>query len=103
MIKFLQTPSKAKKVVLGALLTVIAVMMVVTLIPGVFDSLTNSTGKGIYARVAGRDITTNEVDRMAQQMARQRNIPPEFMQFVRPQAANQLVTKYALLAEARKL
>ena len=104
MIKFLQTPTKAKKVVLGALLTVVAVMMVVTLIPGGFlDNLTNSAGKGVYVRVAGVDVTTVEVDRMAQQMARQRNIPPEFMSFVRPQAANQLVTKYALLAEARKM
>ena len=103
MIKFLQTPTKAKKVVLGAVLTVVAVMMVVTLIPGIFDSLTNTAGKGVYARVGGVDITTVEVDRMAQQMARQRNIPPEFMQFVRPQAANQLVTKYALLAEAHRM
>ena len=103
MIKFLQTPTKAKKVVLGAVLTVVAVMMVITLIPGIFDSLTNTTGKGVYARVGGVEITTVEVDRMAQQMARQRNIPPEFMQFVRPQAANQLVTKYALLAEAHKM
>src|SRR3954453_15874329 len=103
MIKFLQTPTKAKKIVLGAVLTIVALTMVVTLIPGVFDSLTNSTSRGIYARVDGRDVTTLEVDRMAQQMARQQNVPTEFVQFVRPQAANRLISKYALLAEANRL
>lgn len=107
MIKFLQTPTQAKKIVLGALLTVVAVMMVLTLIPGIFDSLTNAAGRGVYARVAGHDVTSADVDRMAQQMAKQQArgqaVPPEFAQFFRAQAGNQLVTKYALIAEAQRL
>ena len=107
MIKFLQTPTQAKKIVLGALLVVVAVMMVITLIPGIFDALTNSTGRGVYARVAGREITSAEVDREAQRVARQnargQQVPPEFFQFFRSQAGSQLVTKYALIAEARRL
>lgn len=103
MIKFLQTPTKAKKFVLGGLLVVVAVMMVITLIPGIFDSLTNTAGRGVYARVGGHDVTTADVDRTAQQMARQQRLPAEFASFVRPQAANQLITKYALIAEARRL
>ena len=103
MIKFLQTPTKAKKFVLGGLLVIVAVMMVITLIPGIFDSLTNTAGRGIYARVGGHDVTSADVDRTAQQLARQQRLPAEFVSFIRPQAANQLVTKYALIAEARRL
>jgi peptidyl-prolyl cis-trans isomerase D len=103
MIKFLQTPTKAKKIVLGALLTIVAVMMVITLIPGIFEGLTNTAGKGVYARVAGHDVTSVEVERAAQQMARQQRIPAEYASFMRPQAANQLITKYALIAEARRI
>jgi len=103
MIKFLQTPTKAKKIVLGALLTVVAVMMVVTLIPGIFEGLTGGAGRGVYARVAGHEVTSADVDRQAQQMARQQRLPAEFVQFVRAQAANQLITKYALIAEARRI
>jgi len=103
MIKFLQTPTRAKKFVLGGLLVVVAVMMVITLIPGIFDNLTNTTGRGVYARVGGHDVTDTDVDRSAQQMARQQRLPTEFVSFIRPQAANQLVTKYALIAEARRL
>lgn len=103
MIKFLQTPTQTKKYVLGAILVFVAVTMVFSLIPGVFDNLTNSTGHGVYARVGGREVTTAEVDRTAQQMAKQQNLPLEFVTFVRPQAANQLITKYALVAEARRM
>lgn len=103
MIKFLQTPTRAKKFVLGGLLVVVAVMMVITLIPGIFDNLTNTAGRGVYARVGGHDVTTADVDKTAQQMARQQRLPAEFASFIRPQAANQLVTKYALIAEARRL
>ena len=103
MIKFLQTPTKAKKIVLGGLLVIVAVMMVITLIPGIFDSLTNTAGRGVYARVGGHEVTSADVDRTAQQMARQQRLPAEFVSFVRPQAANQLVTKYALIAEAHRL
>jgi len=107
MIKFLQTPTKAKKVVLGGLLTVVAVMMVVTLIPGIYDGLINATPHGVYARVAGHDVSTTEVNRMAQQMAKQQRVQPEafaaFEQFFRTQAATQLISKYALIAEAQRL
>ena len=104
MIKFLQTPTKAKKFVLGGLLVVVAVMMVITLIPGIFDSLTNTAGRGVYARVGGHDVTTADVDRSAQQIARQQRVPPEFVaMIIRPQAASQLVTKYALIAEAHRM
>src|SRR5438045_7154068 len=77
MIKFLQTPTAAKKYVLGGLLTIVAVMMVITLIPGIYDGLTGTTGQGVYVRVAGHDVTTVQVDRMANQMAKQQRIPPE--------------------------
>jgi len=107
MIKFLQTPTKAKKVVLGGLLTIVAVMMVITLIPGIYDGMINATPKGVYARVGGRDITTVEVNRAAQQMARQQRVQPEafaaFEQFFRTQAATQLISNYALIAEAQRL
>ena len=103
MIKFLQTPTKGKKIVLNAILIIVAVTMVIFLIPGIFEGLSNSAGKGVYARVAGHDVTSADVERAAQQMARQQRIPVEYASFVRPQAANQLITKYALIAEARRI
>ncbi len=103
MIKFLQTPTAAKKIVLGAILVFVSVMMVITLVPGIFDSLTGTTGKGIYAKVAGQEITSAEVDKQAEQYAKRQGLPPEFMQFIRPQAASQLVARYALIAEARRM
>src|SRR5437879_12745007 len=102
MIKFLQTPTRAKKFVLGGLLVVVAVMMVVTLIPGIFDSLTNTAGRGVYARVAGHDITSADVDRAAQEMAREKRITPQFVSCVRAEAGSQVLSADAPLAEPRR-
>lgn len=85
------------------LLGVVCLTMVLFLIPGIFDSLSNTAGKGVYARVAGHDVMTVDVDKLANQIARQQKLPEEFVQFVRPQAANQLITKYALVGEAQRM
>ena len=61
MIKFLQTPTKGKKIVLNAILIIVAVTMVIFLIPGIFEGLSNTAGKGVYARVAGHDVTSADV------------------------------------------
>jgi len=103
MIKFLQTPTKAKKIVLNTILVFVAITMVIFLIPGIFEGLSSTAGKGVYARVAGHDVTSADVERATQQMARQQRIPAEYASFIRPQAANQLITKYALIAEARRI
>ncbi|HET9741966.1 MAG TPA: peptidyl-prolyl cis-trans isomerase [Terriglobales bacterium] len=103
MIKFLQTPTLTKKIVLGAILVFVSVMMVITLVPGIFDSLAGTPGQNVYAKVAGHEISNQEVDQQAQQMAKSRGFPAEFVQFLRAQAGNQLVTRYALVAEAERM
>ncbi len=73
MIRFLQTPGPIKKIVLGGLLTVICVLMAITLIPGFGTSgfLGNTPTQGVLATVAGQDLTTNEVDRLARRLVQQ--------------------------------
>ncbi len=106
MIRFLQTPSKTKKYVLGGLLLVICAAMVITLIPGGFlgSSLGfGGPGQGVVASVAGQDVTTVEVERTANRMARQQKLPNSLMPYVMQQTVQQLITEKALLAEAERL
>src|SRR5580704_4927438 len=111
MIRFLQTPGPIKKIVLGGLLTMISVFMVITLVPG-FGSTTlfRSSGpsRGVVAKVAGTDITSLEVQREAREMVQEKfprggaqasMLLPYFM----PQAAQQLIQRQALIAEAEHL
>ncbi len=111
MIRFLQTPGPLKKVILGGLLTIICVFMVVTLVPG-FGSTdffgTGAPAKGVVATVAGNDVTTLEVQREARQMVQQQ-FPrggaqvAMLMPYFASQAAQQLISRSAIIAEAQRL
>ena len=111
MIRFLQTPGPIKKIVLGGLLTLISVFMVITLVPG-FGSTdffgSSGPARGVVAKVAGTDITSLEVQRQAREMVRQQ-FPrggaqaSMLLPFFASQAAQQLIQRQALIAEAEHL
>ena len=111
MIRFLQTPGPIKKIVLGGLLTIISVFMVITLVPG-FGSTdffgSNGPTRGVVAKVAGTDITSQEVQRQARQMVQQQ-FPrggaqaSMLLPYFASQAAQQLIQRQALIAEAEHL
>jgi len=111
MIRFLQTPGPIKKFILGGLLTIICVFMVITLVPGFGNSNffgASTPQRGVVATVDGNDVTTLEVQKQARQMVRQQ-FPKGGAQasmllpFFASQAAQQLIQRNALLAEARHL
>ncbi len=57
MIRFLQTPGPAKKIILGGLLLIVCVMMIITLVPGgMFGDYFGSTidTQGVVAKVGDR-------------------------------------------------
>jgi peptidyl-prolyl cis-trans isomerase D len=113
MIRFLQTPGPTKKIVLGGLLLIICVAMVITLIPGGLGSdLMGTPGKGVIAKVDGGDVTAEQVRQTARQMAQQQAaqygqnasmIMPFLIQQATQRAAEQLIDRQALLAEADHL
>jgi len=110
MIRFLQTPGKAKKIVLGGLLVIICGAMVVTLVPG--GMLGDAFGftnleRGVLAKVGSQQVTMDEVSRTAQRIGRQqfggRSVPPNIAAYLRQAAAEQLITQKALIMEAERL
>jgi len=111
MIRFLQTPGPIKKVVLGGLLTIICVFMVVTLVPGFGNTDFfggGGPGRGVLATVAGNEITTLEVQHQAKQMVQQQ-FPrggaqaSMLLPYFASQAAEQLITRSAVVTEAQRL
>jgi peptidyl-prolyl cis-trans isomerase D len=110
MIRFLQTPGPTKKIILGGMLLVICAAMVITLVPGGIGSSIGlgGPGQGVLANVAGEPVTTLEVQREARQMLRQQfprggeqaaMLLPYFAQ----RAAQNLISRKVLLAEAERL
>ncbi len=113
MIRFLQTEGPFKKFVLGGLLLIICAAMVIAFVPGGLGSeLTGTPGKGVIAKVDGGDITAEEVRLAARQMAQQQaqrygEMAAKLMPFIIQQsmkpAAEQLITREALLSEASRM
>ncbi len=109
MIRFLQEQGPTKKIILSGILLVICGAMVIAFIPGGLTSeLTGNPGQGVIAKVDGGDVTANEVRDTARQMLQQQMpqgganmnmLLPFFMQ----RAADQLITRQALLAEAKRM
>lgn len=110
MIRFLQTPGRTKKLVLGGLLLVICAAMVITLVPGGSSSAFGfgGPGAGVIAKVGGSDVTALQVQQTAKMMIRQQ-FPKggaqaaALMPFFASRAAEQLINQKALVEEARRM
>jgi peptidyl-prolyl cis-trans isomerase D len=111
MIRFLQKSGQTTKYVLGGLLLIICASMVITLIPGGLSSDVfgaGQPGKGIVAKVEGRDITADEVRQTARQMLQQQ-MPQGgpnmglLLPFFAQRAADQLIRNQVLLSEAEHM
>jgi peptidyl-prolyl cis-trans isomerase D len=108
MIRFLQTEGPFKKFVLGGLLLVICAAMVIAFVPGGLGSeLTGTPGAGVVAKVDGGDITVDDVRQTARQMLQQQRTSGidvnALMPLAVPRAAEQLITREALLSEAHRM
>ena len=110
MIRFLQTPGPVKKIVLSGILLVFCGAMVITLIPGFGSSmgLSQGPGVGIVATVVDQQVTRQEVDREAHLMLR-RQFPRgnpmanQLLPFFEERAAQQLIVRKTILAEAERM
>jgi peptidyl-prolyl cis-trans isomerase D len=109
MIRFLQTPGPAKKIILGGMLVFICVAMVVTLVPGgmLGDAFGfSSLDKNVLAKVGSQEVTLNEVDQTARRIGRQQfrgNVPSALLPLLRQSAVENLITQKALVVEAERM
>lgn len=110
MIRFLQTPGPVKKYVLGGLLLLITVSMVWYLVPsgGNGNYSFGAPTKGVVAKIGDAEITADEVRTTARQMLQQQ-MPQGganmsmLLPFFSQRAAEQLITREALISEANLL
>ena len=109
MIRFLQTPGPAKKIVLGGLLLIVCVMMIITLVPGgMFGDYfgRDISTAGVVAKVGADEITVQEVAQRARMIGRQQfrgNVPPSILPFLMQRAADSMITQGAISYEAERM
>lgn len=110
MIRVLQSAGPTLKIILGAMLVIICASMVITLIPGGLGSSfgIGTPGRGVIARIDDQEVTVPEVQREARLMIRQQfpkggEQAAMLLPFFAGQAAEQLISEKALVAEARRM
>ncbi|SRR5579883_505976 len=102
MFDLFRSRDKAVRILLGALLLLVALSMLTYLIP-TYDTGT-SAGSGQVVAEVGKDvITTTDVQRLIQGNLRSRQLPPEILPTFIPQMIQDLITNRALEYEANRL
>ena len=102
MIRFLQTPTPAKKFVIGAMLVLFCVILVITLVPNLSDQMFGGAQQNVLARVGQHAVTYDETLRQAQAMVQGRGLDRSLIPYVLPSALELTIRQQALIEEARQ-
>ncbi len=102
MFDLFRSRDKAVRIVLGAMLLVVAASMLLYLVPGGTPTAGNN-GDQVVAEVAGQPISVQEVESQLQSMTRNQRIPSNLLYVYAPQIVEQMVHQRAMAYEARRL
>jgi peptidyl-prolyl cis-trans isomerase D len=112
MIRFLQKETKFTKAIFMAIIVVTCVLMVIFLVPGIFNDSTSNENtyasirhSGIFGRFlpAQETIATADVQQVARRMMRGQQIPDMLMPMLMQQAGQVVIQQHILIDEARRL
>ena len=102
MFNLFRSRDKLVRITLGAVLTVVAVTMVVTLIPG-FGTTTGSTDDPVLAQIGSEKITASQAQRDFQTIVQGQQIPTEMLQVYFPQYFENTVMQRAVKYQAERM
>ena len=103
MFDLFRSRQKAVRYVLGAVLTVVALSMVITLIPGFGTTSGTTTDTSTLAQIGDQKITAEQVQQELQQMVQAGRIPAETAEIYTPQFVDQMLLDRSLVYEFERL
>jgi len=113
MIRFLQQDSRIVKGIFIGLISVVAILMVITLVPGIFQDAGSDGGTayatvhsdGIFGRFLGgsTQVPAAQVQQVAQRMQQQQHYPDFLLPYLMQRAGQALVERAVLVEQAGKL
>ncbi len=101
MFDLFRSRAKLVRIMLGALLLVVALSMVTYLIPG--GTLGTQTESSVVAEVGNRTLTQTDLQRAIQAQNQRQQLPPEAAAIYIPQLADALITQFAVAYEAERM
>lgn len=101
MFDLFRSRTKTVRYILGALLLLVAVMLVVTLIPGV--GVPSRVDAQVVAEIGGEALSYFDVQRAVQAQLRAQKLPASMASVYVPQIVNRMINEYALAYQAQRM
>jgi peptidyl-prolyl cis-trans isomerase D len=102
MFDLFRSRAKAVRILLGAMLTIVALSMLVYLIPG-FGTPSVDPGDQVIAEVGKATVTVQEVDQLLRNQLQNQRLPPDLAATLIPQIVDQAISDRAVAYEAEQL
>jgi peptidyl-prolyl cis-trans isomerase D len=102
MFDLFRSRAKATRILLGAMLGILALSMLVYLIPGAGTSTGNSSDQ-VIAEIGKEPVTVQEVEGQIRNQLQNNKIPPEMADIYIPQLVDQALAGRAMAYEAKQL
>jgi len=102
MFDLFRSRAKAVRIMLGAMLTIVALSMLVYLIPGAGTPVGNGDDQ-VIAEIGKEPITVQQVDMQIRNLLQGAKVPPEMADSYVPQLIDEAIAARAMAYEARRL
>ncbi|MBZ5728183.1 MAG: peptidylprolyl isomerase [Acidobacteriia bacterium] len=102
MFDLFRSRQKTTRILLGAILVVVAASMLLYLVPN-YGSAGSNASDLVVAEVGKEVITAPEVERLLRNQMKGRQLPPEVLPAFLPQMVNEMIAQRALAYEAERL
>lgn len=103
MFDLFRSQKQAVRLLLGAIMLLVAASMVITLVPGLFSGTNVNVNDPVLVEVDGLPLTVQDVQNKLRDYQMTGQIPPESIAFLAGQTVENLITELILLQEAEKL
>src|ERR1700728_4489492 len=103
MFDLFRSRAKAVRIMLGAMLGIIALSMLVYLIPGTGMTTAADSGDQVVAEIGRSDVTVADIQQQLRNLLQNRQLPPDLAATYIPQLVNQAIAERAVAYEAEQL
>jgi len=103
MFDLFRSRAKAVRILLGAMLAMVALSMLVYLIPGAGTTTTGDKNDQVVAEIGKDAVTVQEIDVQVKNLLQGRSLPASMVGSYLPQVIDQAITDRAIAYEAQRL
>jgi peptidyl-prolyl cis-trans isomerase D len=103
MFDLFRSRAKAVRIMLGAMLAIVALSMLIYLIPGTGVTAADSATDQVVAEIGKSNVTVGEVQQQVRNVLQNQRVPPEYAATIIPQLVDQAIAERAVAYEAQQL